>query len=153
MKSKRYTKRYYSKTKGEWVTYHYDKDKKRKSRVIYESGRINKSAVRRIAKEVGWSFEEVENRAKLWVKLGRVDTSELAITKSIKGEKIALMFANLGYSLDEAADEIGTTTEALSDDANWNFHGDERVYNDPVTGSAYEVIWTYDGGIFRMINE
>ena len=160
MKSKRLVKRtYYNKTLDKYVTKTYEYEIKQGERsklshkrlIIYKSGKIQTKYISQIAEDLGKSYAQVLNELKEWVKEGRRKVSELAFTKALKDERIALMFANTGYSLDEAAEEIGTTVEALTTYANWNWH--ESIYHDPITGKAYRFEFNYEGAIFRMINE
>lgn len=152
-KSIKTVKRTYKTKKGLITkTYSYDASKltSRKRYVISSSGKINKSAIKRLVdKGVGTA---VEIRAKIaeQLGLGNKSVSEQRLEASITHNQIEGMFANAGLTVEYAASSVGATTEMLYDKANWN--GD--MFTNPETGETYQFRFSYTGSVWeRVVNE
>ena len=67
-------------------------------------------------------------------------------------EKRESMFVNAGWSVEEAAVEIGTTPEALLNEDNWKLgHG---IFVDPITGEMHKFVFreNYTGSIWEEVD-
>ena len=145
---------YTSKKTGITKRYKYSHKSTRGKTLVGKGGRINKKNVEATHKAIENSNEltTVEKRAAhkeldAYVKVRHNQGKKLttnglrAMTMSddesfyeyADGYKYAKMFANAGYSPEEAAAQIGVDSEALLNPANWN----GEVFTDPVTGQRH----------------
>ena len=135
----------------------YKKKSTRSKTLVSKSGKINKKNVSDFKKKIDDSenlsaAEKRSMKADLdaYVKQRSIDKKKLTVSGfqgHLESDKMSRMFANLGASSDEIADEYGFDEGDLLDADNW-ING---IYTDPTTGKSYRVNWTYTGSAFEEI--
>ena len=152
------------KTKNGIVTktysYDYRNYKKKSTRgktLVSKSGKINYKNIADFKNEIDNSMDLSDTMKRsmkadldAYVKQRSIDKQKLTVSGfqgHLESDKMDRMFANLGASPDEIANEYGFDEYDLVDEANWS----NGIYTDPTTGKSYRVNWTYTGSAFEEI--
>lgn len=153
MSKKEYIYKYYtSKKTGEITEYKYRADRygsKRRSRSPYlvgKKGNIYDDRVKDLLKsttDIGFRAQ-LEDIVADAAKKRKVLTLSSAIAQAQKGE-IATMIMQTGYTVEEAAEELGVSEAELLDSANWT----GKMFKTSSMTDAKEFIFTYKGAIFK----
>lgn len=121
--------------------------KVRQKYVITKGGKVNKAAIKRLAKRGLGSQYEVETQAKSFLARGYLKVSEQRFEASMLHNRIEGMFANCGMTVEEAAAQVGATVDQLYDESLW----DGEVFNNP-DGSVWMFTFNYDGSVWSQLN-
>ena len=98
-------------------------------------------------------YKFIETKIKQWRANHKgEELKKVTFSASVAKSKQERAFANAGYTLDQAAAEIGTTKDALINKMNWVKDKNNRtVFKDPLTGAAFIFVWrqNYTGSIWE----
>lgn len=143
----------------------YKPNKSRRSKtLVYKSGKVNKTVYNEFADTISNSNISQASKLRLLleleqeVKAAHDDKRKLTIS-GFKGKreytsgsrldkdesKRRMFFINAGYSIEEAAEELGVDEAMLLDPNNW----DGDVVN--INGKKYTVSFTYTGSVFHEV--
>lgn len=160
------TVKYVSKKTGKvkTYTYHYKKDtagkriKVRRSqfigekiKIVSKSGKVNEKVLERLQKDASITERSVMGeKIHNWKKDHKGEALSLKTFKAmVATDAITRALYNAGYSVIEAADELGVSVNDILNQSNW-VNGDFVVSD---TGERYELNFTYDGGgAFILVN-
>lgn len=132
----------------------------RKKYTINSTGKVNKASIKRIVERSMTSPDETKHisegqvRAKIAEYQGRgmASVSEQRIEASILHNRIEGMFANAGYTVEEAASEAGVTVEQLLDPTLWT--GD--IFSAPGSkggkGKDWRFVFRYHGSVWEPVS-
>lgn len=141
-------------------TYNTKQLRVRKKYTIGSTGRVSKASMRRIVERSMANPDETKHisegqvRAKVAEYLGRgmTSVSEQRIEASILHNRIEGMFANAGYTVEEAASEAGVTVEQLLDPNLWS--GD--IFSAPGTNGGkakdWRFVFRYHGSVWEPVS-
>ena len=161
MKSK-IVKRTWKNKKGEIKTKVYDysekyknieyKTRNRSTRtryIITKTGKLNKSAQRDLLAKHSDIADDLSRKIQLNISLDHKGISVDRLLASFYHDRIKGMFANAGISIEDAAIEAKTSTEALLKKENWN----NNIFENPDDGKSYEFTFNYTGAVFEEIKK
>ena len=163
-----YTKKDGTKVTKVYVYQNYKPSKTRRSKsLVTKSGKVNKDALGSFKDAIINSSDLSEatkqdylkridvavksahdNKYKLTVSglKGRLmEVGSISDIKEREEAKIRMMFVNAGYSLEEAAEELGVDELDLLNEANWN--NGQLTLGD----KTYEIKFTYTGSMFHEL--
>lgn len=137
-------------------TYTYGVGKSRRGKVLVsKSGTLNKKNIQAFKDEINSSkrYTAAEKRAliadlNIIIKQRQKSNRKLTTTGfvgEIEDKAISRMFANAGYSAEEAAKELGVSEADILDKRNWS---GETFTLGPV---AYQFKFNYTGSVFEKI--
>lgn len=150
------------KTKNGMVTkvYQYKNRKHKSTRsktLVGKNGKVNKKNVDEFIEKINSSDvlnaadkRSMINDLKAYVKQRASEKKKLTISGfqgHLESDKMDRMFANLGSTSDELADEYGFDVKNLENAKNWK----DGIYIDPSSGKRYRINWDYSGSVFEEI--
>lgn len=151
------TRTYYSKRAGNFVTKTYTYDKKYSPKkggksllIVNKQGKIFKDRLAKLLDSIDDPADKADIIATVeQFKASHKNTSlrTKSLISMIEENRYKKMFINAGYTLEEAATEIGTTEKDLFDAKNWN----GNLYTNPVTGLVFIFEWqpNYTGTVWK----
>lgn len=137
-------------------TYTYGVGKSRRGKVLVsKSGKLNKKNIQAFKDEINKStkYTEAEKRsliADLNIMLKQRQKSNRRLTTTgfvgeLESEAVSRMLSNAGYSIEEAATELGVSEADLLDKKNWK----DDVFT--IGAVAYQFRFNYTGSVFDRI--
>lgn len=143
----------------------YKPNKSRRSKtLVYKNGKVNKTVYNDFADSISNSNISQASKLRLLLELEQEvksahDNKRKLTISGFKGKreytsgsrvdkgdaKRRMFFINAGYSIEEAADELGVDETVLLDPDNWD--GDVVTIN----GKKYTVSFTYTGSMFHEV--
>lgn len=137
-------------------TYTYGVGKSRRGKVLVsKSGKLNKKNIKAFKDEINSStkYTEAEKRsliADLNIMLKQRQKSNRRLTTTgfvgeLESEAVSRMLSNAGYSIEEAATELGVSEADLLDAKNWK----DDVFT--IGSVAYQFKFNYTGSVFDRI--
>lgn len=151
MKLKRVVRKYYSKSLGKIVTkvYKYDtarygKRRKKSLLLVGKSGKVYNKRLESLLSK----YEDFSDKEMIKTYVDYYSTQKQRITiKSIETKMLTnryeKMFVNAGYTIEEAAEEIGVAAEDLLNEEYW----EKDVFTTP-NGKEYKFEFRYDDSVF-----
>lgn len=129
--------------------YQYGAYKKKSPTLVSKTGKVYKNRVEQLLEDAPnrTTRNDIKARIANWQKYHQGQRMTVKTLESLMADsKIAKFFINAGYSVDQAARELGVTEEYLLDKKNWD---GSRI---TVNGRTWEVQWTnYKKGVFKRV--
>lgn len=129
--------------------------------VLTKKGNISKPFLKRVYKELGFTpsvAEQLDIKATVKRLVSNYTKKDLPVNlltpKMIKASyihnRIEGMLVNTGFTLEEIAEQANTTVSVLTNESNWTFVNDLRVFTNE-HGESYEFTFRYNGAVMEKV--